>query len=164
MRRWAWGALGIVGLASACDKPEAPAGPVDPAATATATPTADAGQEAAATEAGTGAPPLADPALSSEKDGGPSRAEAPLLYWMRERPAPALRQGDLFALAAAFDQLATFAPKAPPPAYANWASIARDGADAARAASLEGVKGACRGCHGQYRGAYRAEMRARPLP
>jgi hypothetical protein len=83
---------------------------------------------------------------------------------MKEHATTAMRQGDLFAIAAAFDQMAAFAPKAPPPAYANWVSISKDGAAAARAASMEGVKGACRGCHTQYRNAYKAEMRARPLP
>jgi hypothetical protein len=83
---------------------------------------------------------------------------------MRDHPAKALRDGDLGALADSFDRIATLSPKAAPPAYANWTSIAKDGADAARAASMPGVKGACRGCHTQYRNAYKAEMRARPLP
>jgi hypothetical protein len=94
-------------------------------------------------------------------DAGPSRAEAPLLWWMREHTAAALREGDSAALAAALDQLATFAPKEP--AYENWASIARDGADAARAGSVDGVKAACRECHAQYRNSYKGEMRARPV-
>ena len=94
-------------------------------------------------------------------DAGPSRAEAPLLWWMREHTAAAWRQGDSTALAAALDQLVTFAPKEP--AFENWASIARDGADAARAGSVDGVKAACRGCHDQYRKSYKDGMRARPV-
>jgi hypothetical protein len=81
---------------------------------------------------------------------------------MQDHTAAALRRGDSAALATDLDEVATFAPKEP--AYANWASIARDGADAARAGSLDGVKAACRGCHAQYRAAYKAAMRARPLP
>jgi len=94
-------------------------------------------------------------------DAGPSRVEAPLLWWMREHTAAALRQGDSTALAAALDQLVTFAPKEP--AYENWASIARDAADAARAGSVDGVKAACRECHAQYRNPYKDQMRARPV-
>lgn len=169
MRRWLWAALGtaawtaastLLGLASACDKPEPPAATLDPAATATASTERDAGQDRASAPA----PPVDAGASLAPSDADPSPAEAPLAHWMKEQAAPAMLQGDLFGLAAAFDAIALYAPKAPPPAYANWASIAKDGAAAARAASLEGAKGACRGCHAQYRNAYKAEMRARPLP
>jgi hypothetical protein len=50
-----------------------------------------------------------------------------------------------------------------PPGYTNWVSIAKDGADAARAQNLDAVKAACRGCHNQYRAKYKREMRDRPL-
>jgi hypothetical protein len=158
MRRLLWAALGISGLTSACDKADAPTATIDPAATATATTAAsDAGEDSSA-------PPHVDAeAPAVPLDGGPSATEAPLAYWMRDHAGTAMQEKDLFALAAAFDRIATFAPKVPPPAYANWASIAKDGAAAARAASLDGVKGACRGCHVQYRNAYKGEMRARPL-
>jgi cytochrome c556 len=66
-----------------------------------------------------------------------------------------------------FDELAEVLGKTvalAPPGYVNWASIARDGADAARAQSLDAVKASCRSCHNQYRARYKAEMRARPLP
>jgi hypothetical protein len=95
-------------------------------------------------------------------DGGPTASEAPLLFWMQGHVATALRRSDLVTLGAALDELATFAPK--DPAYANWASIAKDGADAARAGSLDGAKAACRGCHTQCRSSYKAAMRARRLP
>jgi hypothetical protein len=158
MRRLLWAALGISGLASACDKADAPTATTDPAATATASSAASDGGEDAS------APPRVDAeAPAAPLEGGPSAAEAPLAYWMRDHAATAMEEKDLLAIAAAFDRIATFAPKVPPPAYANWASIAKDGAAAARAASLDGAKGACRGCHVQYRNAYKAEMRARPL-
>jgi hypothetical protein len=163
MRRWLWAALGTAAstltLASACDKPEAPAPPLDPAATATASAERDAGQVR-----GSASPPVDAGLPTAPSDADPSPAEAPLAHWMKEHAAPAILHGDIYALAEAFDTIATFAPKVPPPAYANWVSIAKDGAAAARAASLEGAKGACRGCHSQYRNAYKAEMRARPLP
>ncbi len=157
MRRWLWAALGISGLAAACDKAEIPPGSQDPAATATAPASSpgDGGVDAVAPTLDAGTP-------SAPLDAGPSAAEAPLAHWMRDHAGAAMQHEDLFALAAAFDQIVMFAPGAP--AYANWTSIAKDGAAAARAASLEGTKAACRGCHAQYRDLYRAEMRARPLP
>jgi len=54
----------------------------------------------------------------------------------------------------------TFAPAG----YTNWASIAKDGAKAARAADLGGVKASCRTCHDQYKKPYKTEMRTRPVP
>ena len=47
--------------------------------------------------------------------------------------------------------------------YANWVSICHDGANAARAAELDAVKAACRGCHDQYKNKYRTEMRKRAI-
>jgi hypothetical protein len=161
MQRWQWAALGTaastLALASACDKAEAPGATLDPAATATASTERDSGPDR-------GSPPVDGGVSIAPSDADPSPAEAPLAHWMKEHAAPAILQGDIYALAAAFDTIATYAPKTPPPAYANWVSIAKDGAAAARAASLEGAKGACRGCHSQYRNTYKAEMRARPLP
>jgi hypothetical protein len=83
----------------------------------------------------------------------------PLNAWMKANMSPAVLSSDFDALAVAFEKAATFAPAA----YQNWSSIAKDGADAARAQSLDGVKGACRGCHAQYRDRYKKEMRDRPL-
>jgi hypothetical protein len=94
--------------------------------------------------------------------GDPPLRDCPLKAWMKANCAAAVTAGDLDALGYAFDRIATFAP--PESAgFANWVSIARDGADAARAASMVGVKGACRGCHQQYKDRYRATLRARPL-
>jgi hypothetical protein len=151
---WTWAASGV-----SCDKGEA----------VHEEDAADAAAEDADVRSprGVPAPVVARPGTTTAAmaakgaDAGPSRAEAPLLWWMREHTAAAWRQGDSTALAAALDQLVTFAPKEP--AYENWASIARDGADAARAGSVDGVKAACRGCHDQYRNPYKDWMRARPL-
>lgn len=70
-----------------------------------------------------------------------------------------MRPGDLAEVARSLDTVATFAPSG----YDNWASIARDGANAARGGDLDGTKASCRGCHQQYKSKYRAELRARPL-
>ncbi len=73
-----------------------------------------------------------------------------------------MRANDLQVLAQVLDKIATFAPTSP--GYPNWASIATDGAASARAASLEGVKASCRGCHEEYKTLYKGQLRARPLP
>jgi len=159
-------------LLPGCDKPDAAApASTDPAATATVS--ASASNAEASERADVDVVPSGSTASSSATtharggdggtaDAGPTPAEAPLLFWMRDHMAPAMRQGDSMALAAAYEELATLAPKES--GYPNWASIAKDGADAARAGSPEGVKAACRGCHAQYRATYKASLRARPLP
>jgi hypothetical protein len=81
---------------------------------------------------------------------------------MQSNAAPAMRAGNLETLAQVLDRISTFAP--PSSAYPNWISIAKDGVASARAASMEGVKASCRGCHDQYKSLYKAQMRARSLP
>ena len=71
----------------------------------------------------------------------------------------AMSAEDFDGLATALDKAATFAPAG----YTNWASIAKDGAGAAHAQSLDGVKASCRGCHNQYKDKYKKEMRDRPI-
>jgi hypothetical protein len=78
---------------------------------------------------------------------------------MRGPATQALDSGDLETIARAFEQMASWAP----PGYANWASIAKDGSQAARAGSIEGVRAACRGCHTQYEAEYRSTLSTRPL-
>ncbi len=80
---------------------------------------------------------------------------------MKANTSAAINAKDFGALAAALEKTAGFAP--PGPGYANWASIARDGADAAHMQSLDAVKASCRSCHTQYRDRYKREMRDRPI-
>jgi hypothetical protein len=80
---------------------------------------------------------------------------------MKANTSPAMSAQDFGALAVALDKTAGFAPAGN--GYPNWASIARDGADGARAQSLDSVKASCRSCHNQYRDKYKREMRDRPL-
>ncbi len=84
----------------------------------------------------------------------------PLADWMRGPVVAAWDSRDLESIARTFDQMARWAP----PGYANWASIARDGAEATRAGSLEATKAACRGCHAEYEARYKAERSTLPLP
>lgn len=80
--------------------------------------------------------------------------------WMRKEANPPSRAGDLPALAAAFDKMVGMAPAG----YANWASISKDGASAARAGDLRAAQRACSSCHDQYKRKYKDEMRSHPLP
>ena len=73
---------------------------------------------------------------------------------------PPMEAKDYQGIADSLTKAASFAPAG----YTNWASIAKDGANAARAADLNAVKAACRGCHDQYKNKYRTEMRTRPVP
>jgi hypothetical protein len=84
----------------------------------------------------------------------------PLAAWMRGPATQAFLSGDLESIARSFDQMARWAPSE----YPHWAPIAKDGADAARAGSVEAAKAACRGCHEQYLAQYKAAFTNRPLP
>ena len=70
-----------------------------------------------------------------------------------------LSAGDMPALAGDLDKIAAMAPAG----YTKWASIAKDGATAARAANTDATKASCRGCHTEYKSKYKAEMRTRPV-
>lgn len=85
--------------------------------------------------------------------------DCPLQAWMKANTNPPIAAQDFPALAAALDKTATFAPAG----YTNWASIAKDGAKAARAQDMTAAKASCRGCHDQYKDKYKKEMRARKL-
>jgi hypothetical protein len=78
---------------------------------------------------------------------------------MKEHTQTDLSAGDLPSLAGDLDKIATMAPAG----YTKWASIAKDGATAARAANADAAKASCRGCHDQYKTKYKTEMRTRPV-
>ncbi|WP_394836893.1 hypothetical protein LVJ94_08290 [Pendulispora rubella] len=111
-----------------------------------------------AIQAAAGTAPQAGPGADPTPE--PKAKVFPLEAWMKANTAAAMAAKDPFALAKALDELATFAPKE----YSHWASIARDGAAAARANRIDAVKASCRGCHTQYRARYKLELRDRPIP
>jgi hypothetical protein len=184
--RFLAGFVGLLAAGAACSKDDPPPVPATeaPAATeaASANPAASASGSASAPASAPTAASASASASASVHAPSPSRASAhspapandtdaalacgdkplppcPLYAWMKANPAPASIAGDLDGLATAFDKIVTFAPAG----YPNWTSIARDGADAARAQSLDGAKAACRGCHSQYKAKYKTEMRDRPI-
>ncbi len=128
-----------------------------PTATATATATANATATAMAS-ASASAPVKHDAGASATGDGGVG--ERPLQSWMKANMTPAFATKDLPTVADLLDKVAA----APPPKYTRWASIAKDGAAAARAGDYNATKASCRGCHDQYKAKYIAENRARPFP
>lgn len=124
--------------------------------------TATAATAAAGTGAGTGA---ATGATAKGSDGAgvcgkKPLPDCPLQHWMKENTAAAMASNDLPSVATALDKVVKFAPAG----YTNWSSIAKDGADAARAGKLDAVKNACRTCHDQYKNKYKSELRTRPVP
>jgi hypothetical protein len=101
------------------------------------------------------APAASVPPAVPTCDGPP----CPLYYWMAAKPEAALVSADFSALAADLDAIVNFAPNG----YPNWASIARDGAAAARIGDGDAVRAACRACHDQYRDRYKRDLRSRPI-
>ena len=85
--------------------------------------------------------------------------DCPLQAWMKANTNPAIASQDFAGLATALDKVATFAPAG----YTNWASIAKDGAKAARASDMTATKASCRTCHDQYKDKYKKELRTRKI-
>jgi len=132
-----------------------PAAPASASASVTASATATA--TVTATASATAAAPTSDAGLACGKKPLP---DCPLQGWMKKNMTPPMEAKDYQGIADSLTKAASFAPAG----YTNWASIAKDGANAARAADLNAVKAACRGCHDQYKNKYRTEMRTRPVP
>lgn len=151
--------------ASAAAAATASVAAADPPASASAPPTtASAAPKSSATPASK-AIATATAAAAAAVDAGPTCGtkplpDCPLQSWMKANTAIASASGDLPALAVALDKIA----KMTPPGYANWASISKDGATAARAENLDGARASCTGCHKQYRDKYKAEIRTRAVP
>jgi hypothetical protein len=160
--------VGWLGSTTACSKSEEAETLPPPAPTSSAATVAVAPSTAATPSSSTSAAASATSSASVSAAGSPDASPAcgdkplpdcPLKKWMKANTAAAMASQDMDALATAFDQIAAMAPEK----YTNWASISRDGAAAARAHNIDGAKGACRGCHEQYKAKYKAEMRDRPL-
>ena len=85
--------------------------------------------------------------------------DCPTQKWMKENMKPALDQQDGPKLAQAFETVAAHAP----PGYSGWDTIAKKGADAARANDIPAVKAACKSCHDDLRPRFKKELRDKPL-
>ncbi|HVH43239.1 MAG TPA: hypothetical protein VM925_12880 [Labilithrix sp.] len=149
---------------SACAAAVATAPPTDTATTA-AKDAADAARASAepkkpdAGRASTTTSAAASASAGPPECGAKPLPDCPLQAWMKANANPPVMTKDLPGLASALDKIVGFAP----PGYTNWASIAKDGAAAARAGDLDAAKASCRTCHDQYKQKYKAEIRARKL-
>lgn len=100
--------------------------------------------------------------LACGDDGG---SGCTLHAWMNANLSAPLRGRDCSGLVPLLERVVALGPPASGgyAPYANWASIARDGADAARVDDVEAVKASCRGCHAQYRDRYKKELHDRKI-
>ena len=139
-----------------------------PSATATDSALAAAADAAVAPKASASASASANAANGDDSDaslppgatcGKRPLPDCPLQAWMKANTGGAMQSKDFTKLAAALDNTASFAP----PGYGTWASISHDGAKAARAQDMDGVKASCRNCHTQFKQRYITEMRARKI-
>lgn len=129
------------------DAGAAPTASTEPAATALATAKAAASAPAAS-------------ASAAAVNCGSKENPCPLQKWMKDHTQADLAAGDNAAIAGDLDKIAAMAP----PGYSKWASISKDGANAARAGNTDAVKASCRGCHDEYKTKYKTEMRGRAVP
>jgi hypothetical protein len=114
----------------------------------------------ASASAGTTAPAISGSAAATAPACGTKPLpDCPLQAWMKANTNPAIASQDFPGLATALDKAATFAPAG----YTNWASIAKDGAKAARASDMTATKASCRTCHDQYKEKYKKELRGRKI-
>jgi hypothetical protein len=146
--------------------PSTAAAPVSAALSASAVPSASASDVASATASSVPSTAVSVKVATATSTAKPAPTcgdkplpPCPLAKWMKANTSAAMSSQDFDGLATALDKVVGFAPAG----YGNWASISRDGADAARAQSLDGVKASCRSCHNQYKDRYKKELRDRPI-
>ncbi|MFT3770818.1 MAG: hypothetical protein QM820_35800 [Minicystis sp.] len=158
---------GVLGLGAGCG--EKSGGTPAPTSTATtsAAPTTSAAVSAtasAAVSATATAEPSADATASAEPEparkwdcGAKRQKPCPMQGWMKKVMAPASSSGDGEKLAEAL----TYASKRPPPGYADWVTISKEGIAKAKAGDIDGAKASCKKCHDAYKEDYKAKMRDR---
>jgi len=179
-------ALVLAALTGACTKTEGGSSGTSTASTGTAAPSASStalGAAADAAVATADAPPTPKEAEAGASDAAapaatasaaaPASASAaagaalacgtkplpdcPTQAWMKANMNPSVAASDFTALATALDKVVSMAPAG----YPNWASIAKDGAKAARAQDMTATKASCRTCHEQYKEKFKKDATAR---
>jgi hypothetical protein len=106
----------------------------------------------------------AAPSIATADDAaacGSKENPCPLQKWMRANMGAASAGGDTAGLAKGFDKVATASPDA---TWTTWATIAKQGSEAAKKGDLPGAKAACKACHDAYKDKYKAQYRMRPAP
>lgn len=79
--------------------------------------------------------------------------------WMKKNMGATRASNDFPGLATAFEKVAA---KNPDPAFTEWAAISKQGAAAAKARDMQGVKESCNGCHQKYKDTYKSKYADRP--
>jgi hypothetical protein len=138
-----------------------------PSDTASAAPSAVASADSDASAAPKASTSSSATAAGDEDSGLPAGAtcgkkplpDCPLQAWMKSNVGGPMQAKNFPAIAAGLRNAVALGP----PGYGNWASICQDGAKAADAQNLDGVKKSCSGCHNQYQTRYRTEMRDRKI-
>ena len=93
---------------------------------------------------------------------GVARAEdTPLKAWMKTNMGAPRASNDFPGLLKAFDKVTADVPD---PTWTEWAPLSKQGAAAAKAENMKGVKESCNGCHVKYKDAYKAKFPGRPAP
>jgi hypothetical protein len=88
----------------------------------------------------------------------------PLQKWMQDNIGSKMSDGNLDAVAAGLDKVATMSPD---PTWTDWAKFSKDGAAAARKGGddgTQGAKAACKSCHDKYKSDYKTKFRTRAVP
>jgi hypothetical protein len=108
------------------------------------------------------APVLALLVLAASLVVGLAQADdRPLKGWMKKNMGAPRESGDFAALEAAFVKVSLDVPD---PSWSDWASLSKQGAAAAKAKDMAGVKASCSGCHHQYKHEYKEKYASRPAP
>ena len=104
------------------------------------------------------------PASAQDASCGSKTNPCPLQKWMQDNVGSKLSDGNLDAVAASLDKVATMSPD---PSWTDWAKFAKDGAAAARKggdAGTLGAKQACKACHDKYKNDYKTRFRTKAVP
>lgn len=91
---------------------------------------------------------------------GTTDAPCPLQKWMRSNMGAPLAAGDMDSLGRALTHVAASSPD---PTWTTWAQFANQGAAAAAAKDMTGVKASCKSCHDAFKDKYKTQYRARPV-
>lgn len=100
-------------------------------------------------------------ASAEEATCGSKENPCPLQKWMRANVGAPMARGDLPVVASGLEKAAAFAPD---PSWTEWASIAKEGAAAAKKGDVAATKATCKSCHDKFKAKYKENFRARPLP
>ena len=100
-------------------------------------------------------------ASADGKACGDKANPCPLQKWMQDNIGSKMADGNLKDVATGLDKAATLSPD---PAWAEWATIAKAGADAARKGDMPGTKAACKNCHDKFKQQYKDKYRSRAVP